>query len=541
MAVDRDLTAAARARPLGEIAAALREALPDIALSTDSLERYQTDIFYRADHPPLAVARPKAAMQVQALVRAAGTFGLSLVTRGAGLSYSGGTIPADARTIVVDMRGMDRITEINERDRFVTAEAGASWAQLRDALAGTGLTTPFRGPFSGRHATIGAALSQGAKLYGSGNGGTSAETTLGVSVVTGTGDLVTTGSAGGIHRPSPFFRPYGPDLTGLFLGDCGALGIKVAASLQLVPAAAATQTGGFSFDDPLGLMNAMAEIGGQMLASECFGLDPMSVRARMGRTSLGDDLSALKSVAQSGGSALRGLRDAAAVVARGRRFADDVGYLLNCVSEGADADEARRRMRQIGAIAARHGGRETASSMARVMRADPFPAITGLLSGSSRRIHWMHTVLPNTRGAEGFGATEAVFDSHRATMDRLKITRGYLLSANGPSCVGVETLVHWPDAPYALHRYYLEEVAGRTVTARPENPEARAAVKAICDDLVEAWARLGGAHLQIGRKYPYYETRQAPVRTMLDGLKAMLDPHGLINPGSVLPTHKEAL
>ena len=53
-----------------------------------------------------------------------------------------------------------------------------TWAALRDALQPLGLTTPFWGTFSGRHATIGASLSQGAKFYGSASRGMSAESVL---------------------------------------------------------------------------------------------------------------------------------------------------------------------------------------------------------------------------------------------------------------------------------------------------------------------------------------------------------------------------
>ena len=55
---------------------------------------------------------------------------------------------------------------------------------------------------------------------------------LGLEVVTGTGELLVTGSAAAASAASPFFRNYGPDLTGHFLGDSGAFGIKVEATLS---------------------------------------------------------------------------------------------------------------------------------------------------------------------------------------------------------------------------------------------------------------------------------------------------------------------
>ena len=88
---------------------------------------------------------------------------------------------------------------------------------------------------SGFSPTVGGALSQGSVFLGSTRHGTSAESTLSLDVVLADGSLLQTGSASGVKRPSPFFRTYGPDLTGLFLGDAGALGIKARATLQLIP------------------------------------------------------------------------------------------------------------------------------------------------------------------------------------------------------------------------------------------------------------------------------------------------------------------
>ncbi len=266
---------------------------------------------------PVAVVSPQSAADVQRIVKAALALGLSLSSRGAGLSYSAGYIPTNERTLIVDTCGMNRIVELNVEDRYVTVEAGVTWASLYEALKGTGVISPFWGTFSGRNATVGAGLSQGAKFYGSGFRGTSAESVIGLKVVTGEGDLVTTGSAASIHRPSPFYRNYGPDLTGMFLADSGAFGIKVEATLQLIPAAEAIEVASFSFAVADDLMRSMGTIGAEALASESFALDPNSVRSRLVSRGVGKDLQTLKSVAAAASSPLKGLKDAA--VDRDRR------------------------------------------------------------------------------------------------------------------------------------------------------------------------------------------------------------------------------
>ena len=241
-----------------EIVVQLSARLPILDLSVVNLTLYQSDIYYTSPHPPLAKARPRNIREVQDLVTAARGMGLSLATRGAGLSYSAGYIPFDARTIVVDMTGMDRIVEINAQDMYVRLDPGVTWAVLREALRPLGLTTPFWGTFSGLYATIGASLSQGAKFYGSASRGMSAESVLGLTLVTGTGEVLVTGSSASIENASPFFRNYGPDLTvGLFLGDSGAFGIKVGTtSFCFIPAATETAVCSYSFDDPVAQLRA---------------------------------------------------------------------------------------------------------------------------------------------------------------------------------------------------------------------------------------------------------------------------------------------
>ena len=514
----------------------LKGALPGLQFETAGLDLYSTDIFYESPFTALAVAVPADAAQVQALVKAAGQLGVSLSSRGAGLSYSAGYIPADDHTIIVDTRRLDRIVEINERDRYVTVEAGVTWATLYEALKPTGLTPPFWGTFSGKRATIGAGVSQGAKFYGSGFRGTSGDSVIGLRVVTGKGELLTTGSAASIHRATPFYRNYGPDMTGMFLADSGAFGIKVEVTLQLVPAAKEIEVAAFSFPESGPLMEAMGTIGAEALASESFALDPASVRARLVSEGVGDDLKTLKAVASSGGSRLKGLKEAASVAIGGRRFADRIGFLLSCVTEGRDANDARARMERVREIAAAHGASETASSVPRVMRAQPFPEPNAIISPTGKRINWLHTVVPNSRASECFDATEGVYARHAEAVERFGIEHGYFLTTNGPSGVGVETLIYWRDAALPIHSHYSGKIVER-VGVGEHDPEARKAVGAITRDIIRTWSEMGAVHLQIGKKYPYLETREPATADLLRGFKAMVDPLGIINPGNLFEKH----
>lgn len=159
--------------------------------------------------------------------------------------------------------------------------------------------------------------------------------------------------------------------------------------------------------------------------------------------------------------------------------------------------------------------------------------MNGLLTPSGKRMNWLHTVVPNSRGGACYGATEAVFERHAGSMQQLGIDRGYLLSTHGPSGVGVETLIRWPDAAYPIHTHFMTETEQRKLKSRAANPEAQAVVAQLSTEILESWRGLGGVHLQIGRKYPYLHTRLPETAQLLRQLKSVLDPDGVINPGNV--------
>ena len=158
-------------------------------------------------------------------MRAAMSQGVAVVPRGGGMSYTKGYLPAKANSIVVDTRRMNAILELAPDDGYVTVEAGCTWAKLNEALEASGMRPGYWGPLSGVNATVGGALSQNSAFFGSALNGTVADSVLGVTVLLANGEIVTTGSEPARARsPSPVG---GPDLTGMFLGDNGAFGIKL--------------------------------------------------------------------------------------------------------------------------------------------------------------------------------------------------------------------------------------------------------------------------------------------------------------------------
>jgi FAD/FMN-containing dehydrogenase len=165
--------------------------------------------------PAALVVRPRTTEETAAVVRLVRSAGMAIIPRGAGLSYTGG-FAARAAAVVVDTTRMDHI-DVNLADRYAVVRAGASWAKVAAALQPHGMRSAQPSPISGAYSTVGGLAAQGIPA--------GLEGILGLTVVLGDGSIVRTGAL--------FYRYGGPDLTGLFLGDCGAFGIKTEVVIRI--------------------------------------------------------------------------------------------------------------------------------------------------------------------------------------------------------------------------------------------------------------------------------------------------------------------
>jgi D-lactate dehydrogenase (cytochrome) len=228
----------------------LQSALGEDAVITALEEReyFSRDLSWEPHAVAEIVVQPGSVEELTTAVTIANGAGLAVVPRGGGMSYTRGYTPERAATVLIDLRRLNHISEINTEDMYVTAECGCTWEQLYTTLRSHGVRTPYWGPLSGRYATVGGALSQNSLFYGSARYGTVADSVLGLEVVLTGGKHLRTGSGASTAR-SPFFRYFGPDLTGLFLSDTGAFGIKAKAALKLIPLPAVTVSASFAFDE----------------------------------------------------------------------------------------------------------------------------------------------------------------------------------------------------------------------------------------------------------------------------------------------------
>ncbi len=477
------------------------------------------------------VVTPTSIDDIQAVVRIAAAHRAALITRGGGASYSLATIATDAgNAVILDMRQSDRILEIAADDLYAVVETGVTWQALAEALAPHGVRARFRGPLSGRYATIGGGASQNAIFWGSGSSGTMAEAVLGLEVVTGDGSIITTGSLG-IDGAPAFARHFGPDLTGPFLGDGGAFGIKTRIALALEPMPRITEHLSFALPGVDALLTVLRTGAREALCAQQMGMDGRLQRKRMASSGLMTDLGELWRLLRGGPSLLTGLRRAAGVALAGRRFAGGAAFISHHWIEGASAAEVAAKCDRIRTVALGAGGAGVEASVPRVMDATPFMPLNGITGPAGQRWVPVHGLFAHSRIRAAFAALEAVVAARADAMRKLEVELYYLFTSVGRGASVIEPMLFWPDALSPLHAEFLGERRMAKLQSYPPSPAARALVSELRRECIAAMDAHGAVHMQVGRAYPYRSRIVPGADAFLAQLKRDFDPDGILNPG----------
>ncbi|MEU1895625.1 FAD-binding oxidoreductase [Streptomyces pristinaespiralis] len=207
----------------------LRAGLPAEALITDPdvTASYGNDMAsFCAAGTPAVVVLPRSVEQVQHVMRTATALRVPVVPQGARTGLSGAANASDG-CIVLSLTKMDRILEISPVDRIAVVEPGVVNAVLSRAVGEHGLYYP-PDPSSWEMCTIGGNIGTASGGLCCVKYGVTAEYVLGLTVVLADGRLLKTG-----RRTAKGVAGY--DLTRLFVGSEGSLGIVVEAVLALRP------------------------------------------------------------------------------------------------------------------------------------------------------------------------------------------------------------------------------------------------------------------------------------------------------------------
>jgi D-lactate dehydrogenase (cytochrome) len=504
---------------------------PNLSMDPATCASMSEDIYSQGGIAGYVVA-PATVDELSKVLAAANQSGLVVVPRGGGMSYTSSYVVDAGGAVVIDMRRMNKITDLNAADMYVTVEAGCTWADLRAALHPLGLRTPFWGPLSGISSTVGGGLSQLNAFFGAGTYGTTSDSVTSVTVVLADGSIVRTGSAG-TKDASPFFRNYGPDLTGLFCGDTGALGVKAEVTLRLIPEPAHEGWLSYAMQSLEATARATAAIARTNLACEVCSFDPNLAKIRMRRASLVADAKTLAAVVTSQKNIFEGVKEGAKMALAGRSFMDDAGYTLHVITEGAgktQVDEALAALRKIMADA---GGKEIENTIPKALRAAPFTPLNNILGPDGERWVPIHGIVPLSKGEACWAAIEAMFESHRAKLDALKITTGYLVTTVTTTGFLIEPVFFWPGARFALHESTVEAHYLKKLPKLPHDEAAAQMVTTLRDQVLDIFEAHGATHFQIGRTYRYAQTRDPMTLALLKAVKSYVDPKGLMNPGAL--------
>ena len=500
-----------------------------------TLDLRSADIWARGRATAALAVSPGMLDELSGVLAAMSEAGFSVAPRGAGMSYTGGYVPSVPNTVSLDMTRMNRVISVRPDDMVVTVEAGCTWSVLNAALAPHGLRTPFWGPMSGLVSTIGGGLSQLNAMFGAGQYGTSSESVVALTVVLSDGRILRTGarrpSEDGSSEGLPFYRHYGPDLAGLFCGDCGVFGVKAEITLRLIRAPAHEGYASFSFPTGESMLRALAGVARAGLASESCGFDPGLTRVRMKRASLASDVETLGAVVAREKSLLAGAMAALRVVRGGRSFIPEDGYPLHLVFEGRSAAGVKQDVAEARRIALAEGGQEIENTIARVIRAQPFPPLNSVLGPEGERWAPIHGHAALSQAPLVFTALQAVFERFAERFAKAGIFTGYLFTHLETNAITIEPVFYWPDERFAVHAQAVEPAHLARLPTPKANAEAADLVKLARADVLAIFTRFGCAHFQIGRTYPYRKSLDVAAWGLVENLKSHLDPAGALNPG----------
>jgi D-lactate dehydrogenase (cytochrome) len=227
--------------------------------------------------PPEVVVFCQSTDEVANVVELAAAHAVPVIPYGVGSSLEGHLLAVQGG-VCIDLSAMTRIVRVNPEDLTVTVQAGVTREQLNQEIRTQGLFFPID---PGANATLGGMAATRASGTNAVRYGTMRENVLGLTVVTSGGEVIRTGTRA---RKSSA----GYDLTRLFVGSEGTLGVMTEVTLKLYPLPEAVSAAICHFPDIAGAVNATIQIiqMGVPIA-RCELLDVNAVRAVNAQSRLG--------------------------------------------------------------------------------------------------------------------------------------------------------------------------------------------------------------------------------------------------------------
>ena len=254
----------------------VREALAAIVGDKHVSDRMADRICYSRDCGPdkagipAVVVRPNSTEEVSAIVQWANEHRHPIYTRGRATTFLGSGVKDDV--IMLETTRMDRIGTVDLEAGYVTAQCGAIWHGIDAVLHRRGWELAVPGGGGLFSCTIGGTVAVNAIPHGATEYGMTGDHVLALEVVLPTGEIIKTGSAAN-PSSAPIERgANGPDLTGMFIGAYGILGIitSVTYRLRRIPEVEIFRF--YAFDDYQDAIDAAAGIQAQGASTFVVGL-----------------------------------------------------------------------------------------------------------------------------------------------------------------------------------------------------------------------------------------------------------------------------
>ncbi len=424
---------------------------------------------YHVPAPPDIVCFPRTTEEVAAIVRIAARAGAPIVPFGAGTSLEG-HVHATSGGITVDLREMNNVVRVSAEDMDATVEAGVTRLQLHAALKNTGLMFPVD---PGADATIGGMAATRASGTTAVRYGTMRENVLALTVVLADGQIIHTGTRA---RKSST----GYDLTRLFVGSEGTLGVITEVTVRLHPLPEAVSAAVCAFDSMQGAVEtviATIQLGVPVARIELLDETQLDAVNRYSRTDY--------------------------------PIAPTLFFEFHSDSERHVAEQADA----VQALAAERGGHafQWATKLEdreRLWRArhDALYAAIALRPGS--RAWTTDVCVPISRLAE-------------CVLETKKDNAG----APFPICL----VGHAGDGNF--HLLYVLDPASRSELDEAHRLNERMVLRALA-----MGGTCSGEHGVGYGKMKYLEVEHGPALEVMRAIKAALDPHNLMNPGKIVDT-----
>jgi glycolate oxidase len=426
---------------------------------------------------PSLIVQPGTAEEVGAILRMANQTGTPVRPKGGGTGWWSSTQPPEGGILLL-MTRMNKVISIDEDVMAVTVEAGITFDKLDEALSARGYRIVLF-PESGKIATMGGHIQTwGTAPHSSSIYEDQATQLLGLKVVLPTGEVVSTGTGAVAAAGGHFARRFFPaDLTGLFLGSEGALGVIVQAALKIhrQPEALLIRVAGFL--EPLPIIRLLRRI---QEGQRGGGLATLVEQRVAPREIMVTAIPRLKTA-----------------------IPQELRYVLVLRTEG-DRDDAERHMARVLAFAVEEGGEISKDEIPEWWSARFRVQAAGL--GAGRKV-MIVAFTPFGRLQEAFALADEFGKKHGLELGLI----GYPFG--GPVFLA-HALIPWDGS----------------------KPETREKALAQAREFMEALVRIGCVPHRVGTDFlpVMLKSLNPEYYDFVKRIKRMLDPNGIMNPGVIV-------